>query len=210
MQRLLSVGLTNQPAVDGLAKLAASIQPSKENQMDLTALAASLGLPATATVAEILAAQQAEKAALSAAQADLTALRTVLGASDQTAALSTVTALKAAGDGNASSTALMASLQADVVRLSTERNERIVDDAVRAGKVMPSQKEHYLNLIRTDEKTALALIGSNQAIITRGSQQTGRAPGEKVTALSAEQKQVCALTGVSEDAFLKTLQEESQ
>ena len=210
VQRLLSVGLTNQPAVDGLAKLAASIQPSKENQMDLTALAASLGLPATATVAEILAAQQAEKAALSAAQADLTALRTVLGASDQTAALSTVTALKAAGDGNASSTALMASLQADVVRLSTERNERIVDDAVRGGKIMPAQREHYLTLMRTDEKTALALIGSAPVVIAPGQTITGQPKGAGVTALSAEQKQVAALCGMSEADMLKAVQEEGQ
>ncbi len=207
VQRLLSVGLTNQPAVDGLAKLAASIQPSKENQMDLTALAASLGLPATATVAEILAAQQAEKAALSAATADANALRTALGATDQTAALSTVATLKASGDG---STALMASLQADVVRLSTERNERIVDDAVRGGKIMPAQREHYLTLMRTDEKTALALIGSAPVIIAPGQTITGQPKGAGVTALSAEQKQVAALCGMSEADMLKAVQEEGQ
>ena len=202
--RLMNVGLTNSPAVDGLAKLAASLQPQQELHMDLTALAASLGLPATATLAQIMAAVEAQTAALSASQASVTALNQALGlapTADQATALSAVTTLRSS-DGTAAA-ALMITMQADLIRLSSERNERVVDDAIKAGKVTPGQKEHFVALMRTNEGTALALI--NAAAPVAGGLLDRKKPGEPITALSAEQREIAKQMGLSEDVVLAQL-----
>lgn len=210
VQRLINVGLTNSPAIDGLAKLAASASLNQETTMDLTALAASLGLPATATYDEILAASTARATALAAAQGNYTALTAALGLeanADHTTALSAATTLKAGGNAQ---TALMTGMQADLVRLNNERIVRVVDDNVKAGRITPAQRDGFVDLMRTNEKSALALMASAPVIVGSASQLGGSPTGEKITALSAEQKQVCALTGVAEADFLKTLQEDAQ
>jgi phage I-like protein len=205
-----SVALTNMPAVDGLTQLAASRKstPNQDNQMDRTLLAQLLGLDANATEAEIQTALTARLEAQTSAQAELTALRAALGASDQTTALSAVTAMKATTAGNEAQTALMASMQATLTALTAERNAGVVDAAIRAGKIIPAQREHFIALMASDEKTALALIGSAPTVVT-GETQRAADPKTPVTALSAAQKQVCALTGVSEADYLKTLQAEA-
>lgn len=199
--RLDLVALTNFPALDGLDRLAASFTPTQELSMDLSALAVRLGLPATATQAEVDAALTAQAAALSAAQADATALRTALGASDQAAALSAITTLKSSGDQLA---ALSLQNQTRLAVLEGERRAGIVDAHIAQGKVTPAQRDQFIALMATNEAQALSIMGSNPAIA--GELLSKQAPGEKVTALSAEQKSVAAMLGVTEADYLATLQ----
>ncbi|EGF92431.1 mu-like prophage FluMu I protein [Asticcacaulis biprosthecium C19] len=206
---IFNAALTAYPATDGLTKLAASasLNNQLETEMDLTALAAILGLAATATLPEIEAAATAQVTALNAAQGNYTALTQALGleaSATHTAALSAATTLKAGGNAQ---TALMAQLQTQVTTLTAAANTAEVDAAITAGRIIPAQRDHYLNLLKTAPETARALMGSNP-VVAGGEVLTGKpAGGATITALSAEQKQVCAAFGQSEADFLKALQE---
>jgi len=214
VSRLINVGLTNSPAVDGLARLAASIQPSNQDpEMDLTALAAIYGLPADATLAQIEAAAKARQTALSTAEGNLTALRTAAGVAadaDHTAALSAVATLKTVSASDQATATLMANMQADIVRLTGERHERIVDDATKAGKILPAQRQDFLDLLKTNEASALSIISKAKAVLTPGQDITTQPEDGKVTALSVEQKAAARAIGVSEEAYLATLKAEAE
>ncbi|CAL4866723.1 hypothetical protein MMA231_00967 [Asticcacaulis sp. MM231] len=212
VKAILNAALTIYPAIDGLTTLAASasLNLNQENPMDLTALAASLNLPATATLEEIMAAQLAQATALSAAQANLTALSTALGAADATTALSAATALKATAAGEAAITQLVTGLQSTVNALSAKDNVRSVDDYIAAGNITLAQRDDYVALMATDPDRARRLM-ANSTSVAGGELLGGEKPDNtKITALSAEQKQVATLVGVSHDAYLKTLQDQQE
>lgn len=204
---ITSVSLTNMPAVDDLFRLAASRQPpnKKDFDMDLTALAALLGLVPTATLDEIHTALSAQLVKNKAAQDELSALRAALGAQDQTTALSAVTALKASSSTDATMVALMSDTQARLAVLSAERAERFVDDAIGAGKVTPAQRDHYIALMASNETLAKQIIGAAPTVIGQG-QLLGAAPPPTLqAALSADQKAVADVLGIDHAAYLATL-----
>jgi phage I-like protein len=203
--------LTNMPAIDDLFKLAATrhINPKKDSQMDLTALAALLGLAATATIDEIHAALSAQSVAHKVTQDELTALRAALGAQDQTTALSAVNTLKASGGTDTATVALMTDMQAQLATLTAERNERYVNDAIAAGKITPAQKAHYVALMATNEPLAKQIIGAAPTVVNTGTVLNGEPQKQAVTALSAEQATVATMMGIDPAEFLKALNQES-
>jgi len=208
---LLNAGLTNTPAIVGLTKLAASTSHNPQDPlMDLTALAASLNLPATATLEEILAAQQAQATALSAAQASIAALNKALGlaeTADPATALTTATALKASGGKDD----LLTALQTQVSELTAERRNRFLDDATAQGRITPGSREKYVALMAANEAATMELINSMVPSLKPGAVVPGTPPaGDKATALSADQKDVAKLLGISDADYLKTLQENAQ
>lgn len=136
--QMLHAALTNVPALDGMAEVAAAAarffdpdQPTEEIQMDLLKkLLAALGLQETTTEADALSA--------------VTALKSK---ADQVAGLEVqVAALKSASPDPQKYVPVetMTALQADVAALSAKLNgqelDGVIDAALKAGKLLPAQE----------------------------------------------------------------------
>ncbi|HUO23128.1 MAG TPA: phage protease [Caulobacteraceae bacterium] len=205
--RILHGGLTNYPAITELAAVASATDPNGDT-MDLTRLAAALGLAATATMDEIVAAATATHAAAAALKPVVKALGLKDGAS--------VEELTAAASGRAEPDpkafvpmASFKELQGQVRQLqeteSTAAATAAVDAAIVAGKVTPAGRDHALKLYKADPSAFADFVGSAPAVIKPGGSQTAAAAGVDPDApLSAEEKAAASAVGVSEEAFKKS------
>jgi len=192
--RILHGGLTNYPAITELAAVASATDPNGDT-MDLTRLAAALGLAATATMDEIVAA--ATKA---------------LGLKDGASVEELTAAASGRAEPDPKAFVPMASfkeLQGQVRQLqeteSTAAATAAVDAAIVAGKVTPAGRDHALKLYKADPSAFADFVGSAPAVIKPGGSQTAAAAGVDPDApLSAEEKAAASAVGVSEEAFKKS------
>jgi phage I-like protein len=204
--RIFHAGLTNFPAITELAAVASA---GTGDSMDLTALAAALGLPATATLEEIVAAATAARAA---AAAQLTALAAAAGvpAATTVEAVSTaIAAAKAASEPDPRAFVPMASfkeLQGQVKQLletgAASAAATAVDAACAAGKITPAGREHALKLYAADPAAFAEFVGSAPVVVKPGVADTAAASADLNAPLTAEEKAAASAIGISEEAFL--------
>jgi hypothetical protein len=206
---LLHAALTNDPALDGLTDLAAlaaqlfsspnlpPINPTQEDaSMDhLHALLAALGLPASATQEESLA-------ALTALKTNVATLTAQIASPDPAkfVPVATLTALQTEHKG----------LQDKYDALSAQVNDDKVEQAIAsgkaAGKISPALESWARDLGKKDIAALNAWLDKTPAIVPlNGTQTGGQGEGGNVAALSAEQSKVCALMGIDEAEYRKTL-----
>jgi phage I-like protein len=145
----------------------------------LAALLSGLGLAETATLEQAqtaLAALKARPAQAAIPAALATALKLQPGA-DEAAALAAVTAL-AKPDPN--TLTAMAALQGEVAQLRAQINgdkaTTTVDDAIKAGKLVPAMRDWALNLAKTD-MAALNGYLATAPVIPMGGQSDGKDRG---------------------------------
>lgn len=203
-------GLTNDPAIAGLTRVAASrFHSTKEPEMNLSALAVSLGLPADATLDQILAAQTAQAARLSAASAALGV------ASDATAEQIAAAGAalkpdpkKVAGEGDVIVPAsVFADMQTRLGALEGDKVAAVVDQAVKDGKIVPASRESMLAWARKDFATFQAYLGTAPVIVAAGSVVTGGAPaGDPVLGLTTVQRQAASALGIKPADYAKGLE----
>jgi phage I-like protein len=111
--------------------------------------------------------------------------------------------------------ATMTALQGQVAALSAELNEGRVDkavkDALAAGKLLPAQEPWAREFGTKDFAALSAYLGSAPpiAILSGMQSNTVTPPKGGTAALTANQKDLCRMTGVSEEDFLKTLQSDT-
>lgn len=188
-------------------------QPNPETHMERAQLLALLGLPATATDADITSTISA-MTALKAKPAVPGALVAALGlpsTADEAAALSAVASLKATGG---ETVALVTTMQGQIAALTTQLNDgalkTLLDDAEKAGKIVPANRETYLKIGRSDMAVLSSLLSNLQPIPglagqTGGQQTALDANGNQVAVLSGVQKSLAKQLGLSEEAYAKTL-----
>jgi phage I-like protein len=80
---------------------------------------------------------------------------------------------------------------------------QLVDDAVKAGKLIPATREHFLSLAKADFATAKQAIEAMSIILVSGADKSVAASAQ-AGALSPEEAEVAAKMGLSEEAFLKS------
>lgn len=177
-----SLGLTNEPNFLELPAL------NRETNMDRTKLIALLGLPATATDADIEAAISQSLALNRAAKPDPSLY---VPKADLDVALNRATTAEAKLDAIAKATA-----EAEAVAL--------VDGAIKDGKVAPASRDHYLSLCRAgqfatvkDMLATLPKLGAALPPKTTGDPTKGQ-PG----VLDDAQLAICRRLGISPDAYL--------
>lgn len=195
-------GLTNDPAIGGLTTVAASaFHPHKEPEMDTSALAVSLGLAADATLDQILAAQTAQAARLTAAS-------TALGvASDATAEQITAAAAalkpdakKVAGEGEVVVPAsVFTDLQTRLGALEGDRVAAAVERGRKAGKISPAVEAEMTAWAKRDLSSFEAYLEKAPVIVAAGAQLGGKpAQGADDTfGLTAEEIQAASALGMS-------------
>lgn len=201
VQMLLHAALTNDPGLDGLTDLAALAAElfltHEEEWMELLKkLLAALGLQETATEAEALA-------AIASLKTNVAALSAQVAAPDP-AKFVPVATLSALQGEHAELQGKFTALQAEV---SGTKLEKVVADGLAAGKLTPATEAWARDLGKKDLAALSAFVDAAPVVAKPGGTQSGAqgGGGGNTVALSAEQKKVCALLGVSEADYQQTL-----
>lgn len=203
VQSILMAALTNYPAIDGLADLAAraaarfSLDQPEDSTVDHAQLCALLGLSVDADAAAITAAVAALKAA-----------------AGETAALKTeVAALKTAGPDLAKYVPIdqIEALKTQVAALKTTEIEREVNTLVTAaltdGRLLAVQEDWARKLGTKDIADLKAYLEKTPAIAAlKGTQSGGKEPvGQKAGELTDSQLAICKATGIEPEDYKKSL-----
>lgn len=232
---ILMAAITNYPAITGMSEImlaAATVQyaaltsietPLQEPLMEplLEQLRWMLNLPVASTAEDILAQltkladaikQGQGEAGTAAASCDLVALFTTMQAN--------IAALSAAKPDPAKYAPVetVIALQTKIAALSAQANNSGLDETIRAamacGKLLPETEAWARNLGATNIAALTAMLDGMPAVAALSSMQTKGIPpaitGAGVTALTADQKALCAAFGVSHEDFQKTLKAEQK
>lgn len=211
IERIQTVSLVNKPNLRGLAALHMETQ-----SMDMESIAAALGLEAGATSAQIVAAIKALKGPDTAMQSALTEIGAVLGVEAVPAAI--IAAAKAA---RTATPGAITALQAEVASLTTslnavtaeracERATAFVDGEIRRGRTgVKPMREHYIAMHMQDAARVEMELGAMQLLRASGLGQVQPPSGGGTLSLNAEQMQVAAVLGVSNETMADLLKKEN-
>lgn len=209
---ILRASLVNKPNLRGLTAL------HQEQPMDfLKKLAASLGLPETASEAEILAAVARSQTALQSALDPIAAAAGVATGSDAAAILAGVQSLKETGGAAATITALQSELSdlgkkftTLVSTTATEKATAFIDGEIKKGRVgVKPLRDHYISMHAADPARVEKEIGA-LPIISGGTVAVTAPPADKDgnVPLDESQLKIAQLMGVDPKAYAATLKEE--
>lgn len=194
---LLRVALTNDPNLTDLASL-----HSKENAM-LEELRKLLGLPETADEAAAIAAIAALHTAQSAHSADLGRIAEAAGVAKDARPDAIVTALQSrATTGNENLAAMVVSLQSQIATMQAdtakEKSAHAIEAALKAGKIVPATKEHWLTLHSKDPVATDAMLAAMPSL---NSGAIAKQPAANGSALSPEDQSVISMMGLDPKAY---------
>lgn len=196
---LKNAALVNIGAID-LPAIAAGLS-EEEKRMDLTPLAAALGLSADATVEQIAAAiGELKKPALG-------AIAVAAGLSETATAVE-VAAAVADFKANYVPKSVVEPMRDQLKLLNSERLGKKVDELVAAGVVIPAKRQDALNWFEKDEVAASAFYKDHPAIVTPGALPGDKKVAEKFTSLTADEIAACEMTGMSHESYLARKNEE--
>ncbi|WP_448660309.1 phage protease [Sphingomonas sp. CJ99] len=191
---LKNVALVNVGAID-LPAIAAGLS-EEENPMDLTAIAAALGLSADATVEQIAAAA----ADLKKSAASVTAIATSLGLAS-TASVEEVAARASTLTQDMVPASVVDGMKEQLALLNKDRLAKEVDQLVAAGILPPAKHADTLAWFEREEVVARNFFKDMPPMIAPG-EQVGGKPGAKSTTLTADEVAACEMTGMSHEDFL--------
>jgi phage I-like protein len=198
---LLNVALTNYPAINNLDPLTLkNRETTKEIDRMKGKLIEILGLSPEAEALEIMDRITQGRLAVEFLE-DLSELLSVK--SNASEIKGAVLALKASPD-------VIARLQGEVDQLKAERAseaaEKQFELALRAGKITPAMREWALNYAKNDPQGFEAYVANAPKIVPIGEEldhQSKEGAGETVH-LTAEDKKMAVLMGVSEELYMKS------
>lgn len=204
---LVSVGLTNNPALDGMEPAQAKTEGGILHMDKILAMLRKLlGLPDAADEAACTAAlaalpQENLLALLKHKDDALAAAKATPPDTSQYVNMATFTAVQSESAQLRAKVAELEGAQA-VAALSTE-----IDAALRDGRLAASVKDWAIDMAKTNPDTLRAFLKAAPPIPALAGQQsaTNGQPGDGagLAALTAEDKYVCAQLGMSEADFLK-------
>mgnify|MGYP000394387977 CR=1 FL=1 len=197
---LFGGSLTNDPAIGGLTSVAASrFHPKQEPEMDLAAIAAAVGLAATATEAEIIAAASAQAS-------QLAQLRTTLGAKDgdtfETVVAAAAKKVAGAGDVIVPASAWQ-DAQTRLAALEGDKAVAAVDQAIKDGKIVPASRQPMVDWARRDLPKFQEYLATAPVIVGAGSVTSGQAPeGSAESKLTADELVAASALGMTAEQYL--------
>ncbi|WP_051165250.1 phage protease [Methyloversatilis universalis] len=210
--RLFPVALTNNPGLGALPELSAALtaliaQHTEFPDMDLLAsLVAALGLPAGTAEATALTAVTALKT-----KHDELATRVAALTGEKTTLEGQVAALTAAGPDPAkyvpvaAVTELQGQLAALTAQVTGGEVDKLVADAMAAGKIPPALEAWARDLGKKDVAALRAYIGAAAPVVVPGQTQTGgkKPEGGRAAQLDAGELAVCTAMGLDPADFAK-------
>ncbi len=204
VQRLLHAALTNDPALDGMAAVAAAFDfssttthPDQEHVMNPEMLKL-LGLASDATPEQINAAVVALNTKLTDAEGQVTALTQRVAAADEQIAV-----LKTSHQPGEVVTALKEQLAALTAESVSRKIDDLVKPALADGRLLPAQESWARDLGKTNLAALSAYIETAQPIAAlSGTQSDGKVPDPDKPKLTAEELAACTLLGQNPDEYL--------
>lgn len=204
---LKNSALVNVGAIDLPEVIAAGLS-GEEDDMSFALIAAALGLAATATEQEIVAAAASLKTKVNAAPS--TSAIAIAAGLAATAGVEEIAAsvagLKAGQADPAKFVPVenVLAMQAQISTLSNDLAEREVAAAIKIGKLAPALKDWGLNKFKTDKADWDKFIGAAPVIVAAGVEIGGGSdlPTGNADKLTEQEVAACALMGVSEEAYL--------
>jgi phage I-like protein len=206
--QVLRVSLTNDPNLTDLK----SLHSQQETEM-LELLRKMFGLPETADEATVMAAVTAAHSAQTASAALMSRIAEAVGVKADTAPDALVTAIQSRGKvtateaENAELKGQVTSLQSQFTALANstakDKAETAVDDAIKAGKVIPAMREHMIGRHMrnpAEVEQEIKLLPSLNAGGLGGRKQ----PGNDDAGLTSEDNQVMAMMGIDPKAYADT------
>ncbi len=186
-----SVGLTNKP---NLAIPALNHEQQEDPMLDTKKILKALGLPEDAS----------EEVALNAVAKLQTDLQTALNSAQTPPMEKFVPRADYELALNRAAAAEAKIAQGEREKLEGEITT-VINQAVTEGKIAPASKEYYTAMCRTEGGLAQfrTFIASAPKILA-DSGLDGKKAGETVTALNAQEKDICAKLGITEEEYLKT------
>lgn len=218
--RIVNGALVNTPAITELPAVASAsggaLTPQGISMKFTEALAQALGLQATATEADILAALSAKLTeTASAATAALTPVAKALGLADTAKPEDVVAAASAAVAAKADPTqfapmAVVTALQDQVKALTQGQTAAAaataVDAAIEAGKVAPALKDWALSYATADLAGFKSFADAAPKVVTPGGGVAKPAPGGEPE-LTNELQAAARALGITDEAILATAKE---
>ena len=219
--RILHAGLTNHPAVDGMADIelaaAAKFLPSEDALMN-EALLKLLGLPKDASEDQALA----SVTALASLNGKLLSALGVQAGAGEAAALAALKALQAPGTKALPDPAqyvevgVVEALKSELATLKTDLNQReadsLIEAALSAGKLLPAQKDWARQLGQSDLAALKRYCDTAQPIAALTGKQTDKHPPKDDPAPTLDEAAlaVCKQMGIDPKAYASTLQQENR
>ncbi len=201
---LKNSSLVNVGAID-LPAIAAGLS-EEADQMDLTAIAAALGLAATATVEEIAAAIGELKAAKPATStiAIAAGLAETAGIEEIAAAVATIKAAGAPDPAKFVPIAVFEDTTRQLGILTADRATREVAAAMTGddARITPAMKDWAIDYFKSNEAGFRKWLAAAPVVVAAGAQLGDRKPAEKATTLTADEIAACEMTGTSHEVFL--------
>ena len=200
--RIVNCALTNLPATYGLSPLMAS-------QLELSMmpkLAEMLGMdPATATEEDVMSALSAMmksyadmKGKMEGGMQPLSDVVDPMKCSE----VDELIQLSGVADWKGAIVALSSEIKTLRQEKHTAKVSTVVEDAIKARKLTPAQRESATKLGLASLELLSDFIAAAVSVIPEPSTQ----PGTKVVMLSAEEQEVCRKLGISEEAYAATKQ----
>lgn len=214
VDRILRAGLTNNPALPELAKVA-SQQETDDMPKWLETLAAKLGMPEETDETKIMAAAEAavEQAGRAAGIVTAAGLDGELTETAATAITARLTVGSEGSDPDPAKFVTMAAFQDVSAQLaalqktvSGDRASAVVAAAMSDGKVSPALEPWAKSYAEKDLEGFRTWLASAPVIVDGQAQVAAGDPPEDTGKLTKEEKAVCAASGISEEAFLATKQ----
>lgn len=203
--QLKNAALVNIGAID-LPAIAAGLS-GEEDDMSFALIAAALGLAATATEEECVAAATSLKASTDAAPSTsaIAIAAGLAGTASVDEIAASVTALKSGQVDPAKFVPVeqVAAVNTRLATLEGERAEREVAAAIQDGKLVPALKDWGLNLFKTNEQGWKDFVGAAPVVVAASAGVTGK-PGTDAgpDTLAVEEVAACAALGMSAEDYL--------
>ena len=204
IHELHNVALTNTPATKHLKPLTASRlgQPLESPDMLPKSILSRLGLADTASEADVLNALASREALNTAATAQKPQVDEVLslaGAASLSAALGTLKAWKESHEALPSLKAELSTVKAEK---STAELSALLDEATKAGKVAPAEREHLTAWGKASLDGLKAYLAAKAPVVVKDEKKPAEG-GVDTSSLSAEELSVAKATGLTPAEFAR-------
>jgi phage I-like protein len=210
VRSLHSAALTNTPAIDGMEPVVAKQDVNggdaaihKEDSIKMDKILNALGLAATATEEEVIAAVNALKAAAGAIPVACKGVITALGLKDganESEVVGTIVAMKSGSDKVTELSAKVTELTGQLTAITAEE---LVQVALKAGKITAGQLDWARDYAKRDAEGFKVFSAKAPAAVPIGEDHKQPADKKEAAELSVPELAVCKQLGVSAEAFKK-------
>lgn len=206
IERLVSLGLTNQPNITAMRPL--FNQHPMEEKMDelLTDLLEALGLPKETEPAAVVERVKEAVSHLKTLLPRISELRTVLGTADDSTSESVLAMaaekIATANDaGSLPSPEEFESIKSELASLKEKEIADAVSSAIASGKILPSQKEWANRYAASDPEGFRTFLVNSSALVNMGEIVTGSDIRSASKPVDEVQEKINGLLGISSEVY---------